>query len=120
MNPDLFGEGAARQIRVKGLSAFYLPDLRRPGVPHPGNSVNTLRFVFNQYLGTHFEMLRSASYLEGDAPFEYKEIRVRCLTQSSAQHLGRADATQQRGRHEPRSAIHGEVRVRWRKTFATG
>lgn len=93
MNPDLFGEGAARQIRVKGLSAFYLPDLRRPGVPHPGNSVNTLRFVFNQYLGTHFEMLRSASYLENDAPFEYKEIRVRCLTQSSAQHLGRADAT---------------------------
>jgi hypothetical protein len=77
VNPDLFGEAATRDIRVKGLSAFYLPGRRRAGVPYPPNSVNTLRFVFNQYLGTHYKMLRSASYPEGDLPFQYNEMRVR-------------------------------------------
>jgi hypothetical protein len=77
VNPDVFGEAASRDIRVKGLSAFYLPGRRRPAVPQPPNTVNTMRFVFNQYLGTHYTMLRSASYLEGDRPYVYEEIAVK-------------------------------------------
>jgi hypothetical protein len=76
-NPEPFGEAAMQQIRVKGLSAFYLPGHARAGVPQPPNSVNTLRFVFDQYLGTHYGMLRSASYPEGDLPYQYREMRVR-------------------------------------------
>ena len=66
-----------QDIRVKGLSAFYLPGHRRAGVPQPPNAVNSLRFVFNQYLGTHYPMLRSASYPEGDLPYAFQEMRVR-------------------------------------------
>ena len=75
--PEVFGEAAMEDIRVKGLSAFYLPRLDQPGVPTPPNSVNVLRFVFNHYLGTHYEMLKSASYAEGDLPYEPKEIHVK-------------------------------------------
>jgi len=74
-NPDPFGEAAMQDIRVKGLSAFYLPGLT--GVPQPPNTVNTLRFVLNKYFGTHYKLLRSASYPEGDLPYQYKEMRVR-------------------------------------------
>lgn len=76
-NPEPFGEAAMQDIRVKGLSAFYLPGLGRPGLPQPPNTVNTLRFVFNRYLGTHYKMLRSASYPEGDLPYQFKEMRVK-------------------------------------------
>jgi hypothetical protein len=76
--PEVFGEEAMLDIRVKGLSAFYLPGIDRPGVPDPPNSVNALRFVFNLYLGTHYEMLDSASYAEGDLPYDFsQEIPVR-------------------------------------------
>jgi hypothetical protein len=76
-NPEPFGEAAMETIRVKGLSAFYLPGRSRAGVPQPPNTVNSLRFVINQYLGTHYEMLRSASYPEGDLPYDFKEMRVK-------------------------------------------
>jgi hypothetical protein len=75
VNEDLFGEEAAADIRVKGLSAFSLPGVD-PGVPMPPNTVNALRYVFNQYLGTHYEMLDSVSHLEGDLPFDFTEIQV--------------------------------------------
>jgi hypothetical protein len=71
--PDVFGEAAMLDIRVKGLSAFYLPGLDQPGVPMPANSVNALRYVFNSYFGTHYEMLGSASYAEGDMPYDLTE-----------------------------------------------
>jgi hypothetical protein len=77
VNPDLVGEAAAQDIRVKGLSAFSLPGLDHPGLPAPPNTVNSLRFVFNQYLGTNYKMLPSKSHLEGDLPFAFEEIRVR-------------------------------------------
>ena len=77
IDPDLVGETATQDIRVKGLNAFYLPGLDQPGVPTPPNTVNTLRFVFNQYLGTHYEMLDSKSHLEGDLPYDFTEIDVR-------------------------------------------
>jgi hypothetical protein len=74
---DTFGEAAMRQIRVKGLIALYLPGVRGPRVPSPPNTVNTLRFVFNHYLGTHYKLLRSASYPEQDLPYQFEEMRVR-------------------------------------------
>jgi hypothetical protein len=76
-NPDIVGERAMQAIRVKGLSAFHLPGLRGRGVPRPPNAVNSLRFVFNRYLGTRYPMLRSASYPELDFPYQFKEMRVR-------------------------------------------
>jgi hypothetical protein len=76
-NPETFGEAAMQQIRVKGLSAFYFPGVGRAGVPQPPNTVNTLRFVFNRYFGTHYELLRSASYPELDLPYQFEEMRVR-------------------------------------------
>jgi hypothetical protein len=71
------GEATMRDVRVKGLGAIYLPGVRGSRVPQPPNAVNTLRFVFNRYLGTRYEMLRSASYPEGDLPYDFKEMRVR-------------------------------------------
>src|SRR6266550_2081972 len=72
-----FGEAAMQQIRVKGLIALYLPGARKPGVPEPPNTVNTLRFVLNRYVGTHYPMLRSASYPEQDFPYQFEQMRVR-------------------------------------------
>lgn len=74
---ETFGEAAMQQIRVKGLSALYLPGLRQPRTPNPPNTVNTLRFVFNTYLGTHYKMLRSASYPEQDLPYQFEEMQVK-------------------------------------------
>jgi hypothetical protein len=71
-----FGEKAMQQIRVKGLIALYLPGAKKPAVPRPPNTVNTLRFVLNRYLGTHYPMLRSASYPELDYQYEFEEMRV--------------------------------------------
>jgi hypothetical protein len=71
-----FGENAMEQIRVKGLIALYLPGRKR-AVPEPPNTVNTLRFVFNSYLGTHYPLLRSASYPELDFPYQFEGMRVR-------------------------------------------
>jgi hypothetical protein len=73
---ETFGEVAMQQIRVKGLAAFYLPGRAKAGVPQPPNTVNTLRFVFNRYFGTHYKPLRSASYPELDYPYQFKEMRV--------------------------------------------
>ena len=76
-NPEPLGEAAMNDIRVKGLTAFSLPGPGRPAVPQPPNTVNSLRFVMNRYLGTHYPMLRSASYPEGDLPYDFEEMRVR-------------------------------------------
>ena len=64
-------------IRVKGLSAFYFPASGAHALPQPPNTVNTLRFVFNRYLGTHYPMLSSASYPEGDLPYDFKPMHVK-------------------------------------------
>ncbi len=75
VNPELFGEATAVDIRVKGLAAVALPGVH--DVVMPPNAVNTLRYVFNHYLGTQYEMLPSASHLEGDLPYDFTEISVR-------------------------------------------
>jgi len=76
--PEVFGEQAMQDIRVKGLSAFALPGLDQPGLPSPPNGVNALRFVFNRYLGTSYEMLDDRSYAEEDLPYEFSnEVPLR-------------------------------------------
>ena len=72
-----FGERAMQQIRVKGLLALSLPGVSNPRVPGPPNTVNVLRYVFNQVLGTHYPTLPSHSYPEGDYPYQYDEMLVR-------------------------------------------
>jgi hypothetical protein len=52
-------------------------DSLRP--PQKLNTVNTLRFVFNNYLGTSYPLLRNASYPELDFPYQFKEMPVRGL-----------------------------------------
>jgi hypothetical protein len=74
---DTFGEATMQQIRVKGLLALFLPGRVDAGVPKPPNTVNTLRFVFNQYLGTHYPLLPTHSYPELDYPYQFEEMRVR-------------------------------------------
>jgi hypothetical protein len=76
-NDTTFGETAMQQIRVKGLIALYLPGEKKPAVPRPPNTVNTLRFVLNRFLGTQYPMLRSSSYPELDFPYQFEEMRVR-------------------------------------------
>jgi hypothetical protein len=74
---DQFGEHAMQQIRVKGLLALSLPGVSEPRVPGPPNTVNVLRYVFNQVLGTHYPTLPSHSYPETDYPYQFEEMRVR-------------------------------------------
>jgi hypothetical protein len=76
-NSEPWGEAAMQDIRVKGLSAFLLPGPGPRRVPQPPNTVTGLRFVLNRYLGAHYRMLPSASYPEGDLPYDFKAMRVR-------------------------------------------
>jgi hypothetical protein len=76
-NSEPFGEAAMQDIRVKGLAAFSLPGITGPHLPDPPNTVNDLRFVLNAYLGTRYPLLRSASYPEGDLPYDFQELRVK-------------------------------------------
>ena len=72
-----FGEKVMQQLRVKGLLALSLPGISKPRVPGPPNTVNVLRYVFNQVLGTRYPTLPSHSYPEGDYPYQFEEMRVR-------------------------------------------
>ena len=74
-NPETWGDATMNDIRVKGFGAFLLPGLP-PGVPDPPTTVNSLRFVFNHYLGANWPMLPARSYPEGDYPYEYKPMQV--------------------------------------------
>ena len=76
MNEDVFGKDAMQQVRVKGLLALSLPGADSARVPRALNTVNTLRFVFNQYFGTQYDLLPSASYPEGDLPYQFEEMPV--------------------------------------------
>lgn len=75
--PDVFGEKAMNDIRVKGLTALSLPGMGQAGLPDPPNTVNTLRFIINHYLGTTYPMLPSASYSEGDLPYDFIPVVVK-------------------------------------------
>ena len=75
-NPDNFGEEQMRDIRVKGLSAFYLPGADTSSLPQDHNTVNTFRYLFDLYFGTHIGMLKNTSYAEGDYLYQPIEIHV--------------------------------------------
>jgi hypothetical protein len=71
------GEAATRDIRVKGVAAAYLPGRPEARLPQKLNTVNTLRYVFNQYFGAGYPLLRNASYPEGDYPYQFEAMKVR-------------------------------------------
>jgi hypothetical protein len=75
--PEDFGEAAVRDMRVKGIGAFYLPGKAKSRLPQNLNIANTFRFLFNEYFGTHYPLLKNASYPELDLPYEFEEMRVR-------------------------------------------
>jgi hypothetical protein len=74
-----WGEAMVRDMRVKGIAALSLPGKDRLRPPEKLNTVNTLRFVFNSYFGTHYPLLRNASYPELDLPYQFEEMPVRGL-----------------------------------------
>ncbi|MDQ1696961.1 MAG: hypothetical protein QOJ03_2314 [Frankiaceae bacterium] len=71
-----FGAAAALDMRVKGLTALLLPGHAGAGLPDPPNSVNDLRFVLNQVFGSNYPMLPTASYPEGDYPYQFEPMKV--------------------------------------------
>ena len=85
-NEKDWGEKAVLDMRVKGISAAYLPGMPNVRPPDRLNTVNTLRFVFNRYFDAGYPLLRSASYPEGDLPYQFEEMRVRGLARSPDLH----------------------------------
>jgi hypothetical protein len=75
--PEDFGEATVQDIRVKGISAFYLPGKGKSRPPRNLNTVNSFRFLFNEYFGTHYPLLKSVSYPELDLPYQFEQMRVR-------------------------------------------
>src|SRR5256714_4593603 len=75
--PEDWGEAAVRDMRVKGLSAFYLPGGRPARLPQKLNTVNSFRFLFDRYFGTHYAPLKSASYPELDLPYQFQKMHVK-------------------------------------------
>ena len=71
-----FPESLTRDIRVKGLLAYSLPGVANRAGPQPPNTVNTLRWVFNQVWGTHYPMLPSTSSPDGDYPYQWAPFQV--------------------------------------------
>jgi hypothetical protein len=74
---NTFDEATAKDIRVKGLLAMSLPGVRRVRPPQPPNTVNTLRYVYNELFGTHYTMLPTKSAPDGDYPYQWDSLRVR-------------------------------------------
>lgn len=72
--PEEFVEKVVQNMRVKGLSAFYLPGKDKARLPQDLNVVNSFRFVFNEYFDTHFNMFPSVSYPEGDHAYEFVKM----------------------------------------------
>jgi hypothetical protein len=66
-------------VRIKGVSAMYLPGMPEARPPGELNTVNSLRFVFNRYFGAGYPLLPNHSYPEGDYPYQFEEMKVRGL-----------------------------------------
>jgi hypothetical protein len=74
-----WSEQTVRDMRVKGIAALSLPGKDKLRPPGKLNTVNTLRFVFNNYFGTHYPLLPNASYPELDLPYQFEAMPVRGL-----------------------------------------
>ena len=87
---SLGSEAAMLDVRVKGISAMYLPGMAKARPPDRLNTVNSLRFVFNRYFGAGYPMLRNASYPEGDLPYQFEEMKLRGLSYRAPAQSARA------------------------------
>lgn len=76
VNEEVFGKQTMEDIRIKGISAFYIPGKDVSGLPQNLNSVNTFRYLFDLWFGTHLGMLENASYANGDFLFQPVELHV--------------------------------------------
>jgi hypothetical protein len=72
-----FDEATALDIRVKGLLALSLPGVSGVRAPQPPNTVNTMRYVYNELWGTHYRMLPTKSAPDGDYPYQWDQLHVR-------------------------------------------
>jgi hypothetical protein len=72
-----FDEATSQDIRVKGLLAVSIPGATGVRAPQPPNTVNTMRYVFNEVFGTGYSMLPSTSAPDGDYPYQWDHLRVR-------------------------------------------
>ncbi|MGH2621164.1 MAG: hypothetical protein ACRDHG_11435, partial [Anaerolineales bacterium] len=75
-NTETFAREVMLDIRLKGLSAFYLPDQDVSHLPQNLNNVNTFRYLLDLYFGTQLGMLKNASYAEGAYPYQPVELHV--------------------------------------------
>ncbi len=76
LTEETFGIEITQDIRVKGISAFYIPGKDISGLPQNLNIVNTFRYLFDLRFGTHFGMLENASYRDGDFLFQPVKLHV--------------------------------------------
>lgn len=75
LDPKLVGEDLRKNIRTKNFSAFYLPGKNKKSLPQDITTVNTFRFIFNQYFGTNLKLLENKSYIyDGRYPYRFTEI----------------------------------------------
>jgi hypothetical protein len=75
-SPEDFSKELVQDMRVKGLSALYMSGVDGSTLPQDLNSVNTFRYLFDQYFGTRLGMLPNASYTEGEHLYQPDEIHV--------------------------------------------
>jgi hypothetical protein len=60
------------------LSAYYLPDVADDKKAALNSSVNTFRFIFNNYFGASLPYLPDCSFaFDGDKPFQYLDLTAR-------------------------------------------
>ena len=76
VSEEAFGIEIKQDIRVKGISAFYIPGKDLSSLPQNLNIVNTFRYLFDLHFGTHFGMLENASYRDSDFLFQPVELHV--------------------------------------------
>lgn len=61
--------------RFSILNAYYFPGVDPASVPADISPVDTFRFVFNHYFGSHFEMLPSRQYFSAEpGPFQFEDV----------------------------------------------
>lgn len=75
LDPHVVSNDLRGNIRTKNFSAFYLPGKNKNSLPRDINTVNTFRFIFNQYFGTNLKLLENKSYVyDGRYPYRFTEI----------------------------------------------
>ncbi len=75
LDPHVVSNDLRGNIRTRNFSAFYLPGKNKNSLPRDINTVNTFRFIFNQYFGTNLKFLENKSYIyDGRYPYRFTEI----------------------------------------------